>query len=114
MATLRIVTGDPVNRKVDLTKVTDAGEVSFAIATGAAVKAAVVAIDHSAKYTADSTLDPSATGADWANSRVVVDIDKTETETITVFGEAYVEIQVADTDEQTWYVPAEIIQGQID
>ena len=114
MATLRIVTGDPINRAVDLTKVTDAGEISFAIATGATVKAAVVSVDHSVKYTDDTTLSSAATGADWPNSRVLVAIPKTETEKITVFGEAKVEIQVADSDEQTWYVPAEVLQGQID
>lgn len=114
MSTIQIVTGDPVIRAIDLTKVTDAGEISFSIATGASVKAAVVAIDRSEKYTADATLSPSATGSDWPNSRVIVNIPKTETADISITGEAYIEIQVIDSDELTWFVPADIVQGNID
>ena len=55
----------------------------FAIDAGATVKAMLVSLNHGTAYTAAITLDNAVSGADWANSLVVVEMADTDTAGIT-------------------------------
>lgn len=112
-AVIEVTTGDPVVCLVQLTKITDAGEISFDIPINAVVKAALVDRDKETKLTADSTCDSAAADADWSQSLVYVDIPKTETENITQRGPAWLELQVFDQIEITWHIPITIQKGHI-
>jgi len=110
MAIMTLVTGDPLIRTVNLTNNT----LAFNIPTsGAPVTVAVVSNDHARRLTNEVTVSSAEAGADWTISKVVVNIDKVETEAITETGLAILEIQVNDGDELTWFHPLNIINGQI-
>jgi len=111
---IEVITGDPVNRIVQLSKITDGGTVTFNIPTSTPVKAAIVSLDRLTKFTDDVSLVHTDSGADWSVSKLAVVIPKTETEKITEYGKGYIEIQVADTYELTWAVPVTLTKGNID
>lgn len=113
MRTIELVTGDPLIKTLNLLKKNDAGEATFNIPVSATVTAAIVSEDHARKLTGDISVSDSETGADWSTSKLVVNIPKTETATITEYGCAHIEVQVNDTTELTWFFPVTIIKGQI-
>ena len=114
MAVIELVTGDPLVKTINLKKVNDAGESSFNIpSSGVPVKAAIVSKDHARRLTSEITLSSGETGADWSQSKVVVNIGKAETEAIAELGLALLEIQVDDGGEITWFHGVNIINGQI-
>jgi hypothetical protein len=113
MATMTLVTGDPLIKKINLLKVNDSGESSFNITLGVPVTVAVVSNDHARRLTSEVAVSSAESGSDWSTSTIVVNIDKVETEAITEIGLALLEIQVTDTDEITWFHPVNIINGLI-
>jgi hypothetical protein len=114
MAIMTLVTGDPLIKKINLTKISASGEATFNIPTsGVPVTVAVVSNDHARRLTSEVTVSSAETGSDWTTSTIVVNIDKVETEAIEETGLALLEIQVNDGDEITWFHPLNIINGQI-
>ena len=114
MASINLVTGDPLIKTVNLIKVNDAGESTFNIPLGTDVTVAVVSSDHARRLTNEVAVSSAESGSDWSTSTLVINIDKTETEAIEETGLALLEIQVADSDEITWFHPVNIINGHID
>ncbi|MEJ1402632.1 MAG: hypothetical protein RPU73_01950 [Candidatus Sedimenticola sp. (ex Thyasira tokunagai)] len=106
-----IVTGDGKNLPVTLKK----NGATFTIDPAAVVKAAVVSTDHSAALSSTVTCDNAASGADWANSLVVVPLSAEVTGAITIIGDVLLEIQVTPPggDPETWFVTGEIVQGHV-
>ena len=113
MATINLVTGDPLIKTINLIKVNDAGESTFNIPLGADVTVAVVSSDHARRLTSEVAVSSAETGSDWTTSTIVINIDKTETEAIEELGLALLEIQVNDVAEITWFHPVNIINGHI-
>jgi hypothetical protein len=113
MATMTLITGDPLIKKINLLKVNDSGESAFNITLGVPVTVAVVSNDHARRLTSEVAVSSAESGSDWSTSTIVVNIDKVETEAITEIGLALLEIQVTDTDEITWFHPVNIINGLI-
>jgi hypothetical protein len=114
MATMTLVTGDPLIKKINLLKVNDSGESAFNIPTsGVPVTVAVVSNDHARRLTSEVAVSSAESGSDWSTSTIVVNIDKVETEAIDEIGLALLEIQVNDSDEITWFHPVNIVNGLI-
>ena len=114
MASINLVTGDPLIKTINLIKINDAGESTFNIPIlTATVTVAVVSNDHARRLTSEVTVSSAETGSDWSTSTIVTNISKAETEAIDEFGLALLEIQVTDGDEITWFHPVNIINGQI-
>jgi len=114
MSAINLVTGDPLIKTINLTKVNDAGESTFNIPVSTAtVTVAVVSNDHARRLTSQIAVSSAETGSDWSTSTIVTNISKAETEAISEFGLALLEIQVTDTDEITWFHPVNIINGLI-
>ena len=114
MANIELVTGDPLIKVINLIKINDAGENTFNIPTvGAPVTCAIVSRDHARRLTSEVAVSSAEAGSDWTVSKIVVNIDKAETEAITELGLAYLEVQVNDGDEITWFHGVNIINGQI-
>lgn len=109
----QIVTGDDVRLIVTLKK---DGAV-FPITTTpvpAVVKARIVGPNHQIALSSEVTQSHLTSGADWANSLIVVLMDGATTAAITQQGSALLEIQVDDGIKITWFVPVTIIKGFID
>lgn len=109
----QIVTGDDVRLIVTLKK---DGAV-FPITTSpvpAVVKARIVGPNHQTALSAEVTQSHLTSGADWANSLVVILMGGAITAPITQQGAALLEIQVDDGIKITWFVPVTIIKGFID
>jgi ABC-type iron transport system FetAB permease component len=104
-----IVTGDDVALPVTLKK----DGVTFAIASGANIQAALVSQDRSALLAGPVTCLNSAPGANWAQSLVVVQIPSAATGAVLAYGPALLEIQVNDGGKLTWFVSVEIVKGTI-
>lgn len=111
--TPQIVTGDNVALSVTLKK----NNATFVIDSGATVKASLVSFNHSTSYTLEITQSAAATGADWANSLVIVEFAPGDTSAITYQGKAYLEIQVDDTVQTsgklTFFAEVVIVTGTI-
>ena len=105
----QIVTGDDVALPVTLKK---DGAV-FAIDAGATVQAALVSLDRSTVLAGPVTCSNVATGADWANSLVMVEFNSATSGAITAYGKALLEIQVNDSGKLTWFVTVDIEKGTI-
>ncbi|PUB82382.1 MAG: hypothetical protein DBP02_15120 [gamma proteobacterium symbiont of Ctena orbiculata] len=103
-----IVTGDDVELAVTLKK---AGA-TFDMA-GATIHARIVKKDNSGVITASVEQSEAANGADWANSRLILEIPTTETSGITYQGPALIEIQVNDGKKRTWFIDCKLVRGQI-
>lgn len=83
-------------------------------ASGATITAAVVSRHHATKFTSDVAQSEVATGADWANSLIVVEFGPTETAKVTEYGSALVEIQVNDgTTKRSWFQSVVVVKGQV-
>lgn len=104
-----IVTGDDVRFPVTMT-VDDA---AYDASGATSVKAALVSADRTTKLTGDIVQDAGASGADWANGVIMIEMDATDTADITDYGAAIIEVQVDKSIKQTWYGAVEIVQGQI-
>jgi len=84
---------------------------TFTIAPTADVKAAVISRDNKVLIGPVAQSD-ATTGADWANSLVMVEFK--EEDTVTTFtGKAEMEIQVDDGGKQTFFTPVSIRRGNI-
>lgn len=105
-----IVTGDDVAMSVTLYK----NSATFEIDAGATVSARFVLAEHTGVLTDAIAQVSTATGADWANSLVMVEFSSAVTGAIKQQGEALVEIQVDDSGKRTWFVAVEIVRGQVD
>jgi hypothetical protein len=116
--TIDLVTGDPFIKTINLQKVSLTGAAAFTIPPGTEVKAAIITADHTVLLTTPVNVLESETGSDWANSKVVVNIPKTETDTIDVSiienGLALLAIQVNDGGELTFFTGVKLIKGLID
>jgi len=104
-----IVTGDDVALPVTLKK----DGATFAIAQAATVQAALVTQDRSSVLAGPVVCSSSATGADWANSLVIVEIASTLTGAIVSYEPALLEIQVDDGGKLTWFASVDIVKGNI-
>lgn len=95
-----ITTGDYA--KIPVTLKRDGA--TFTISGTAIIKAILTDVDRITVISAEVTIDNTATGTDLANSRVIIEFTKAETETITQLGDAILEVQVAETAEEpeTW------------
>jgi len=106
-----IVTGDDTDIPVTLTK--GSAKDTFTIDPGAAVKAAIVSLDRNTVIIAAVVCPFDATGADWANSLIIVPFTSEETAAATATGEHYLEIQVDDGGKLTWFDKINIIKGSV-
>lgn len=106
-----IVTGDDVDIPVTLTK--GKAKAVFAINAGATVKASLVSKDRATILIPAVVCNVNATGADWANSLVIVPFTSAETGALAVLGPVLLEIQVDDGGKLTWFDELEIIKGTI-
>lgn len=104
-----IVTGDDLVLPVTLKK----DGVTFNIDGAAEVIARLVSTDHNSVYTDEVAQSSAASGADWPNSLVVVEMASSETASVTYQGNALLEIQAPAPGKRTWFVPVKIIKGQI-
>ena len=111
MAVAQIVSGDgalfPATAKQD-------GE-TFAIDESWSVKAAIVSNDRTQIIVAAQDQSPSEEGADWANSLVVVRLTQASTANITLFGLAWLELQIDDgvNPKQTYFAQVNIVKGNV-
>lgn len=112
-STISLITGDPLIKTINLLKCNDSGEFPFNIPIGVDVTVAVISADHSRMLTNEIPVLSSETGSDWSQSKIVVNIPKTETETIDELGLAMLEIQVNDGNEITFFAAINIINGLI-
>lgn len=89
---------------------------TFTIDTSYTVKAAIVSSDKKTALSSDPvTISSTAPGSDWTESKVVVKFPRENTKSISVFGKAYIEVQVTlDTDDWTWHLPITLIPGTIE
>ena len=104
-----IVTGDNVALQVTLKK----NGSTFLINSGATVEASLIGNAHEEVFVAAVAQSSGTSGADWANSVVVVIFSPTDTENVTHKGEAVLEIQVDDSGKTTFFADLEIAQGTI-
>lgn len=104
-----IVTGDDLNIPVTLKK----DGVTFAIDTAAIVQVAIVSANKSEILVAAIAQVSTTTGADWANSLVVVVMPSAATLSLATFGKAYMEIQVDEGGKTTWFAKIILTKGNI-
>lgn len=114
MAKPLVVTGDDFSVSVQLKKgVGSATPEPFSISGSGVVKARLVSIDYASTYSAEVSQSSAAAGADYSTSLVVVNFGSADTSGITFQGDAWIEIQVADTTKTTWWVACQIRRGNI-
>ena len=106
---LSLVIGDDMAIPVTLTK----DDATFSIDSCAEVKAAIVDIDRASILAGPVTLDCSAPGAEWAQSKVMVTFASADTADVTDTGAAYLEVQVNDGGKLTWFTPIMLVNGLI-
>jgi hypothetical protein len=106
---IEIIAGDDSDYAAQLYK--DAA--TFTIDAGATVEARLISIDRQTTYTDVLTCSNGASGADWANSLVVVEIAEADTLAITYSGMALLEIQVDDSGKITFFGSVVIALGTI-
>lgn len=109
MGIATVVTGDDTAFLVQLTK----RGAAFAIASGAAVKAAVVSIDRAAVLVPAVACLNNAPEADWTASLVAIQFTSAATAPVTQYGPAWLEIEVDDGGKLTWMVQVAVIKGNI-
>ena len=105
-----IVTGDDVSLPTTLKK----DNATFTIAPSATVKASIVSKDRSTILIPAATVLEATTGSDWANSLIIVQFTSAETNAVTDYTIADLEIQVDDSGKLTWFTSVEIQRGTID
>lgn len=101
--------GDDISLSVQLRK----DSATFNINTTSIVEAQIVANDRNSVLSAKTTMTSTATGADWANSLVVVEFASSATSNITTFGPAILELQVDDSGKTTWFSSVRLLNSQI-
>lgn len=104
-----VVTGDDISLPVTLKK----NGVVFDIPVSTPVVAMLVTRDRKEALTDEVSQVNTTTGADWANSLVVVELSSAKTVDIQEQGRALLEIQVNDGGKLTWFVSVEIAKGNI-
>lgn len=110
MPTPILVTGDDISMAVTLKK----DGVTFTINPAADVKASLVSLDHTTVYSDPVAQSSAASGADWANSLVTIQLPEANTLNMTYQGPALLEVQVNDTGGKvTFFTPVNIVLGSI-
>ena len=105
-----LVTGDDIAIEITLTK----NDVVFAIDSGATIQASLLTLDKRVILVAPVAVLEATVGSDWANSKIIVTFEDTDTEDLEVFGNIYLEVQVDDGGKLTWFSGVELVQGTID
>lgn len=109
-----LVTGDDVSIPVTLKQGADVASLAtFTINPSATVTACIVSTGKNEQYSAEVTCNNAATGADWANSLVIVEFTSAQTNAITHVGTAMLEIQVNDSGKTTYYQQIKILSDTI-
>jgi hypothetical protein len=108
MTTATVVSGDDIDLLIAL----KANAAAFNMG-GATVTARIVTADRQTALTAEIVQDSGATGADYANSLVAIEMTAAETASIDYQGSGYIEIQVALPAKKTWFLPVQVIKGNI-
>ncbi len=106
---LKLTAGDDAVFVLELTK----DKASFLINPSAIVKAAVVSIDLQTVLSGPVTCANTDPGADWPNSTVATVFQRTDTESITDYGPARLEVEVDDGGKLTWLTDIVIYKGVI-
>jgi len=107
--TATLVPGDDTSFPVELEK----DHAAFLINGSATILAAVTTKNKNKVLIPATAVVEAAPGSDWANSLVVVEFTEAQTELVTHFGSALLEIQVDDGGKTTWFAPITIIKGTI-
>jgi hypothetical protein len=108
MSLPQIVTGDDFALPVNLT----ANAVAVSVA-GATITACIVSDDHASLLSASQAQSSTAVGASWSTGLVVVELAAALTGAMAHTGTALIEIQVATPTKVSWFVPIEVVKGQI-
>lgn len=108
MAIATVVTGDDLSIPVTL----KLNKSTFDM-RGKTCKARLVSTDHETVFTEEITQNEAASGADWANSKVIVEMTGIDTQDIKYQGKAKCEIQVEFPKKQTWWIQVQIVKGNI-
>lgn len=110
-----IVTGDVNIIGVTLKKKTNGVSSTFSIPTGSAVKVQLVSKDRRIVYMSAAVDQSSDTsGADWANSLVIIKLPTDSTKNIIYQGDAWLQIQVTiNSEPKSWFLPVAVIKGNI-
>lgn len=109
MASPKIVTGDDVSIPVVLKK----NGATFVISGDAVVFVRLVSNDHYQTYSESVSQSLGNVGNNLSASSLMVELPSATTEVLTYYGAAQLEIQVADPKKQTWFVPVEVVKGNI-
>lgn len=109
MATPILVTGDDTVLSVTLKK----NSSTFNIDTGATILASLVTPNHINIIMSPVAVLSTAPGADWANSLLVIELTSAQTEAITSYGDALLEIQVDDNGKTTFFANINVTKGTI-
>ena len=109
----KIITGDNTRFKWQLR----INGTSAPLGSVTSIKVGLVSVDHTVSYTSSPIeLNPSWPEAAWSTGLLEVRIPDTATSSITYQGKALLEASVNITDDVedlTWYLPVEIIRGQV-
>lgn len=106
---IEIVIGDDAVIAATLKK----DDAVFAIDAGATVQACIISTDHETRLSDIVTCSNIATGSDWDNSLVIVEMSQANTASIATPGPAILEIQVDDTIKETFFGTVYCTKGQI-
>jgi len=90
---------------------------TFVIDSGATIKARLISKNHCDTLTEVVTVLEAATGSDWANSKVVVEISGALNGVIDIQGAAMLELQVDDSTSigiKTFFGAVHLLRGTID
>ena len=87
----------------------------------ATVKAALVSSDKKKLLAGPITLVSTYPGSDWSIAKLIVKFPREATEEVKVTGEHLLEVQVTfdnadallDDDDWTWFIPVELVKGNI-
>jgi len=104
-----LTSGDDITISAQLYK----DEAAFSISGGADVKARVIGTSHSTVHFTTVTCDSGASGADWANSLVVITFPASATSGSTHRGPAVLEIEVNDGGKNTFFADVVLEVGTI-
>jgi len=109
MSVPKLVTGDDISLPVTLKK----NGATFDINTSATVYAMLVNKTRTTELTEPIAQVSSTSGANWANSLVVVELSSEDTIEIDASQSALLEIQVNDSGRRTWFVTVNLVKGFI-
>ena len=106
--TLIIVTGNDISELLQLHK----NAATFDIPVASTVKAAIVSYDQSTLLAGPFTMLSTDDGAVWSTSLVSLIVDKSLTTSLSP-AKVKIEVSVDDTDKESWFYDAEIVEGNI-